>query len=199
MRAPAENARPPLPSLNLTDVLTLIIAEIAGRVPSYRHVDPSRTLVCVGTNRNGRGAIFGKLVPLRFRDGAETVRHGGRIYRMPRVLSGDIEQLYVIYFYFPRFFDLEPFEKLRVIFHELHHIHPGFNGDIRRMGKVRASHGSSRERFESHFEDDLHAFHEYIRHTPYMNFLSLNTALMRGTFSRIKARRLKVPRPSPEA
>mgnify|MGYP001127074754 CR=1 FL=1 len=184
-------------SINVTDVLTLVVKEIAGRSESYRHIDAGRTLVCLSSNRAGGrgGAIYGKLVPLRFKDGAQSLRYRGRTYTMPRIVYAGIEQRYVVYFYFPRFFDLPAAEKLRVIFHELHHISPQFDGDIRRMGRVKSAHGASRSGFDRQFEREMGVFNEWIADTPYFNFLSMDSRGLMSSFTRIKGRRLKMPRP----
>lgn len=188
---------PPAEKLNLTDVLTLLVSEISRRVELFSHVDAGRVLVCLSTNRsNGRGGTYGKLVPLRFKGGSEALRHRGARYRMPRVMCRGVEQFYIVYFYYPKFFDLTPVEKLRVIFHELYHISPDFSGDIRRLGRVKCSHGRSRKNFDSLFEGDLALFYRHIARTPYMRFLEMDTAMLRKVFPRMIGRRLKMPRPA---
>jgi len=192
--------RDPVPrknSINLTDVLTLIVQEIAQHCGSFRHIDVRRLLVCIASNRNGRGATYGKLVPLRFKYGAETLRHRGRLYAMPHLMAGGLRQMYVIYFYYPKFFNLPALEKLRVVFHELYHINPEFNGDIRRMARVKTAHGGSRESFDKLFNDELQAFFAYICQTPYINFLDLDSKALNECFSRIFGRRMKLPQPVP--
>ncbi len=185
-----------LPEINLTDVITLIIQEIALRCEDFSHVDTRRVLVCMATNRsNASGGTFGKLVPMRFKDGAETLRYRGKLYAMPRLRHGGVDQRYIIYFYHPRFFNLSPSEKLKVIFHELYHISPDFNGDIRRLAARKASHGASRERFDDFFEHDLTKFYAHIEKTPYMKFLEMNAHALRISFERIKGRRMKMPKP----
>jgi hypothetical protein len=106
-----------------------------------------------------------------------------------------VDQRYLIYFYHPRFFNLSPSEKLKVIFHELYHISPDFNGDIRRLAAHKASHGASRERFDDFFEHDLTKFYAYIEKTPYMKFLEMNARALRLSFEKIKGRRMKMPKP----
>lgn len=193
-RSATKNAA--LGEINISDVLTLIIQEIITRSPDFRHISLLRMLVCIASNKsNGRGAIYGKVVPLRFRDGAGELYHHGKRYTMPVVMCNGISQLYLIYFYFPKFFDLPAMEKLRVVFHELYHINPLFNGDIRRMGRVRESHGSSRKNFDRQFEESLQSFCAHVADTPYMNFLMMDTAQLARNFSIITARRMKVPRP----
>jgi hypothetical protein len=183
-------------SINLTDTLTLIIGEIARHSPAFAHVDTSRLLVSTASNRNGRrSTIYGKLVPLRFRDGNRVFMHRGRCYAMPEIVHEGRPLLYIIYFYSPRFFDLPAREKLRVIFHELYHISPEFNGDIRRMGKVKHSHGHSRTRFDSHFEGDLEKFHRTIVGTPLERFLEMTTHDIFSSFDRVLSQRMKLPKP----
>lgn len=184
-------------SINVTDVLTLIISEITGFSRMYSHVDPSRLMVSIASNRsNSRGgAIYGKLVPLRFENGERALRYKGRLFCMPEVQHTGISQLYIIYFYMPRFFDLPADEKLRVIFHEMYHISPEFNGDIRRMAKKKSAHGHSKKHFDSLFIEEAAHFEEYIKTSPYYNFLSQTSADLKEHFSNIVGNRIKVPRP----
>ena len=184
-----------LPSINLSETLTLLIHEAVKRYPSFGHIDLGRVQVCIASNRNGRGGTYGKLVPLRFRDGSPLVRHGGKIYRMPEIVMNGLPLLYIIYFYMPRFFDLAADEKIRVIFHEMFHISGEFNGDIRRMGAVKAAHGHSREHFDSHFRDEIADFRDYIRGTPFYNFLCLDSRGLRSCFHDVNGVRIKMPRP----
>jgi len=184
--------------INITDVLTLIIGEITAFSPVYEHILTDQILVCAGMNRkNSRGGMYGKVVPLRFEDGSAVARHRGRLYTMPAVRYREREILYLVYFYMPKFFNLKPREKLKVIFHELYHISPDFNGDIRRMGKGKAAHGHSRRHFDTLFEDEMLRFYSYIRETPYMKFLSLSATQLQRHFHRVSARKMRAPRPIP--
>ncbi len=182
--------------INITDTISGIIEEIVRHSDQFRHIDPAMIHICMASNRKGSGgATFGKLVPLKFKNGESLLRYRGRIYAMPRVVHEGRDVLYIIYFYTPRFLDLSAREKLRVIFHELYHISPEFNGDIRRFGKVKASHGSSKKRYDSLFENEVERFYEYITTTPYINFLSMNTLELKNTFHKIYCSRMKQPRP----
>ncbi|HOW81457.1 MAG TPA: putative metallopeptidase [Spirochaetota bacterium] len=184
-----------IPSINLSDTLALMIHEAVRRYPSFGHIDLNRVQVCISSNRGGRGGIYGKLVPLKFKDGSPVVRHRGKIFRMPDIVMNGVPQLYIIYFYMPRFFDLPPEEKIRVIFHEMFHISGDFNGDIRRMAAVKSAHGHSRDRFDSHFRNEILDFCEYVRQTPFYNFLQLDSRGLKSRFNRITGARMKMPRP----
>lgn len=189
-------ASPIKPSINATDVLTLIVEEIVRRSPVFAHIDTSRIVICVASNKAGaRGATYGKLAPLKFKGGHDTIKYRGRYFTMPKVMSGGSEILYLVYFYLPKFFDLDAKEKLKVIFHELYHISPEFNGDIRRITEGKAAHGSSRDKFNKLFETEQNEFYEYIKTTPYINFLDLSTKELHQHFKKVLCRRMKMPKP----
>ncbi|MCL1911175.1 MAG: hypothetical protein FWG13_03110 [Leptospirales bacterium] len=182
-------------TVSLTDVLSAIMREITVFSPQFSHIDMDRVLVSVAFNRfPSRGHICGKLVPLRFESGQEIMFHKGRSFRIPGLLYKDIEQLYVIYFYAPQFFDMPPHEKLKVIFHELYHINPEFNGDIRRMGKKKIAHGHSRKNFDSFFEEEAGRFGEHIANTEEFKFLSFPMDDFHKKFKKVMCFKIKEPR-----
>lgn len=181
--------------INLTDILSDLIREISARSQFFSHIEPEKVVVCLGSNKkNGRGAIYGKLVPLKFQHGSEVLTFRGRIYTIPEIINNGVPQLYAVYFYIPKFFNLSAQEKLNVIFHELYHISPEFNGDIRRMGKVKKAHGSSKKRFDSNFKKEVKLFYEYISGTAYIDFLNMDSKSLQNNY-RVYARRMKIPKP----
>ncbi len=181
--------------INLTDTLSDLIGQISTHTHFFSHINASKVVVCLGSNkRNGRGAIYGKLVPLKFKNGSEVLAFRGINYTIPVIVNKGMPQLYAVYFYLPKFFDLSAEEKLKVIFHELYHISPEFNGDIRRMGNVKIAHGSSRKRFDLKFEKEVKIFYEYISNTSYFDFLKMDSKSLHNNY-RIYARRMKIPKP----
>jgi hypothetical protein len=57
--------------------------------------------------------------------------------------------LYVLTFCLPRFLD-QPFEeKLVTVFHELYHVGPAFDGDLRRHPGRYAVHSHSKDRYDA--------------------------------------------------
>ncbi len=182
--------------IDLSQALTAVIADIALRCPPLGHIDVNRLLVCVGSNRGGRhGGLYGKLIPLRFKDGSSLLRYRGKIYALPEITNNGSYCLYIIYFYMPRFFDLPWEEKLRVIFHELYHISPRFDGDIRRMGAVKTAHGHSKKHYDSLFDSELRLYKNIIHETPHVKFLALNTMELYTRYQIVTAVRMKHPRP----
>src|SRR5512139_3433643 len=142
-------------TLNLTRSIERLIADIVVRVSELQHVDPHRVLVCVASTRGGGvHGTYAKIHPLRFAGGHGTMefRRGMKkvTYVMPAVSHKGIDMLYIVYFLVPRFLNLSLCEKLITIFHELYHISPEFNGDIRRFPGKNYAHGSSRKKYNDH-------------------------------------------------
>lgn len=182
--------------INLTTALTAVIAEIVQNTLTLSHIDISRTLVCVGSNKRGRrGGLYGKLIPLRFENGSNMLKHSGRVYAIPEIEHNGATCLYMVYFYMPRFFDLPWNEKLKVMFHELYHISPRFDGDIRRMGAVKTAHGHSKKHFDSLYDSELRSFLDHIRTTEHMHFLEMNSSSIYGRYRRVTGVKMKNPKP----
>ncbi len=67
-----------------------------------------------------------------------------------RTLDADgREMLYILNFYLPRFLNLSFEDKLSTVVHELWHISPHFNGDIRRFAGRCFAHGESQREYEA--------------------------------------------------
>jgi hypothetical protein len=120
------------------------------RTPELAHVDLPRIAVSfTQARKTSRYGLFASLTPLRFAGGAETTLRRGRTYTIQRFrdASGH-EFLYILTFCLPRFADLSLREKLITIFHELWHISPCFDGDIRRHEGRCYAHTSSQAAFD---------------------------------------------------
>lgn len=183
-------------TFNITDAFTLIMRDMIERTEEFKLFDINRILVCCSTNRNtSRGGIYGKLVPLKFENGNDIIKHKGYYYSIPRLTVNNVEILYVVYFYIPKFLDLPAEKKIDVMFHELYHINPDFNGDIRRMGKFKKAHGHSRKCFDEKYQEYAESFFNYIKNTPFIKFLEMDTKSLKNEFPAISYRRMKVPKP----
>jgi hypothetical protein len=156
--APASrSAAEALPSLgtgrfDFTARMRELCADMIGRTPELAHIDLSRVAIsfCQARKRVQHG-LFASLTPLRFRDGALTGRRRGRIYGVQRLYDGaGVEMLYVLSFYLPRFMDLDFREKLITVLHELWHISPRFDGDLRRHPGRCYAHTSSQAEYDAH-------------------------------------------------
>ncbi len=109
--------------------------DICIRLPELKHVDMDRVVVSI--RRARKQVLHGlqaSLTPLRFAGGKRWERRRGCWWGIQPVLTQDgQEALYLLNFYLPRFLD-QPFEeKLTIVIHELWHISPRFDGDLRRF------------------------------------------------------------------
>lgn len=139
-------------SFDFSNAMREVCVDMTSRLPALRHVE----MGCIGVGfRQARRSVphglQASLTPLRFKDGALTERRGRRVYGCPSVLDDKgNELLYLLNFYLPRFLDHDFEEKLTTIVHELWHVSPQMNGDIRRHAGRCYAHGSSQRSFDEH-------------------------------------------------
>ena len=124
--------------------------DVAARCEVLAHVRMSQVLLTFTPSRNrSRYGLQARVTPLRFRGGALTRRHGPVDYQVQRFVVDGAEMLYVLTFCLPRFLD-QPFEeKLVTVFHELYHMSPAFDGDLRRHPGRYAVHSHSKDRYDA--------------------------------------------------
>jgi len=145
--APARRER--AKGFNYTNALQGVIADVVGALEEFRHVDLTRVGVSLTQARQqSKHGTYATCVPLRFQGGAREQVQRGRTYRMQTAFRGETELLYLLYFVLPRFHvETDYREKLATIIHELYHISPRFDGDLRRFPGKNFAHGHSRERY----------------------------------------------------
>jgi hypothetical protein len=127
-----------------------VCEDMTDRLEDLRHIDLSRVAISFSQTRNRTlYGLHATLTPLRFAGGATEVVRRGRRWTIQRLYSpSGREMLYILSFYLPRFFDLDFHEKLVTILHELWHVSPDFDGDVRRyQGRCYAhSRGGNHDR-----------------------------------------------------
>ena len=185
--------------LNLTAELERLIADIAGKVEEFSHIDPQRILVCVSSTRGGGvHGTYAKIHPLCFENGTrcKTISRGVRrhTYEMPTISHRGVEMLYVVYFLIPRFLNLPFREKLITLFHELYHISPEFNGDIRRFTGKNYAHGSSTRRYNAQMDKLVGIYLGQHGDCSLAAFLEGNMEEIRVRYKTIVGRKLAAPR-----
>ena len=121
-----------------------VCADMAAQVDELRHIDMSRVAVSFRqTRKRMPHGLYASLTPLRFAGGQTHSIRRGRKFSIQRVEVDGREMLYVLNFYLPRFLDLGFREKLTTIAHELLHIGPQFDGDLRRFSGRCYAHSHS--------------------------------------------------------
>ncbi|MFP4056995.1 MAG: putative metallopeptidase [Candidatus Brocadiia bacterium] len=135
---------------NFSAAMGALMADMAATCQPLRHVDMGRVAVAFAQARHRRlDGMLAATYPLRFEGGATTAQMDGHTYRMPRVVVGGREMLYVVSFALPRFLDLPFEEKLAVVAHELYHIGPRFDGALRRFAGSKPYHTASQRRYDA--------------------------------------------------
>lgn len=145
-----------------TLALKAICCDICAKVPEFQRYDPFKIgySFMVARNKSTRYGCWASMTPLRFENGAmvcvkeaavlrlnglgQRIRVVDRVfYKTPEVKGPSGENLlYIFNVTAPRFLDLTITEKLETIMHELYHINPKFNGDVRRFPGRNWQHGN---------------------------------------------------------
>lgn len=137
-------------AFDFTDRMTALCEDVAARCEELRHVHMPRVLVSFTPSRNrSRYGLQARVTPLRFRDGALIRSHGPTDYQVQRFFVNGREMLYVLTFCLPRFLDQTFREKLITVFHELYHMAPSFNGDLRRHPGRYTVHSHSKDEYDA--------------------------------------------------
>lgn len=128
-----------------------VCVDMVARTPELSHVDLTRVAISFTQARNnGQSGLYASLTPLRFAGGAQVERRRGQYFKSQTLRDRQgREMLYILSFCLPRFMDLELREKLATILHELWHISPRFDGDIRRHGGRCYVHSSSQRHYDA--------------------------------------------------
>jgi hypothetical protein len=171
-----------------------LCADIAARCPTLRHVRTSGLLIGVTQTRSGRRhGLQARVTPLRFADGGLTRQRRGICYQVQRYFVEQREVLYLVTFCLPRFLDQSFDDKFITLFHELYHISPAFDGDLRRHPGRCAVHSRSKRQYDEHMAA---LAREYLatRPDPALHaFLRLNFAQLQRRHGRVVG--IVVPRP----
>lgn len=176
-----------------------LCADVASRIPDFAHIDIRQILVTFARSRAARSwGIQAKLVPLRFRGGRLVRSRNGRRFAIQRIFLGQTEIAYILAFYLPRFLNLDFFEKLVTVVHELYHISPHTLGDLRRFGQSGSRlHGTSRQRFDAHMGA---LARKYLSHGPdpaVVDFLRLSAPQLNSRYDKIVGLHAPMPRVMP--
>ncbi len=168
---------------------------MASRLDEFSHVDMSRVAVSFRqTRRRMAHGLYASLTPLRFAGGQTSSIRRGRKVSIQRVEIDGREMLYMLNFYLPRFLDLSFREKLTTIAHELLHISPRFDGDLRRFSGRCYAHSHSREQFDAHAEQLAQRWLAGGPEESVYAFLQLDFLRLHALHGRIYGRRIAAPK-----
>lgn len=171
-----------------------LTADVAARCDPLRHIDVGRILIGV-TQARGRHShgLQARVTPLRFAGGQLQRRRRGTLYQVQRYLYDEADFLYLLTFCLPRFLEQDFDGKFITLFHELYHVGPACNGDLRRHQGRYALHSHSQRAYNRHMTELARAYLA-TRPDPELN------AFLRLDFAQLVARHgavagIRVPRP----
>jgi hypothetical protein len=145
---------PPVVPFDFTLAMRCLCEDITQRLAEFEHVRMEQVAVTFAQAR--RRVSYGlqaKLTPLRFEGGELVTRRRGKMWTIQRWYAGETEMLYILTFYLPRFLEQSFREKLVTVMHELYHIGPNFDGDIRRLPGHYHVHSHSQKEYDRHMND----------------------------------------------
>jgi len=135
---------------NFSAALKRIVADVVQRVPLFSHIDPNGLLYAATMARTAkRSGLLASITPLRFEHGQAYRQSRGRLYQIQRFYLDGRELMYVFTCCLPRFLDQSFEEKWITIFHEMFHIGPKFDGDLRRHEGRCRFHTHSKKQYDA--------------------------------------------------
>lgn len=180
---------------DICTALRRLCEDISQRSTVFRHVDMSRVAVTYAQTRSPvEWGMQAKLTPMRFEKGAMTCVREGKQWGAQRLYQDGKEMLYILTFYLPRFLNLSLEEKLVTVFHELYHISPDFDGDIRRFAGSCYMHSGSQADYDRQMA--VYA-KEYLAQLPkgqLPEYLQYDFSGLRRRYGVVVGLRLTVPR-----
>ncbi|HEY3297989.1 MAG TPA: putative metallopeptidase [Armatimonadota bacterium] len=175
-----------------------LIRHITAVRPEFAHVRPEELLVSyIVTRSPGVHGIYASCQPLRFKGGERTHQHRGRTYSMPEVKMNGKEMLYILYFAMPRFMNLDFETKMTTVFHELYHVSPKFNGDIRRFRGKNYAHGHSRKVFNQKVWGMASEYLAMPESSETTAFLRMSFDDLAREYGKVVGTKIRPPKPKP--
>jgi hypothetical protein len=149
---PSASCSPGAKALDFTAHMRRLCERLAADLPELAHVDmPLVAVRFCQARTTARHGVLASLTPLRFEHGSRSTVRRGRRYRIQTLTDGDgREMLYLLSFYLPRFCDYPFAEKLATVVHELWHIGPNFDGDLRRHPGRCYAHSPRQRDYDAH-------------------------------------------------
>jgi len=173
-----------------------LCAELVARLDELAHIDLTRVAIRFCQARKAvRHGIHASLTPLRFEHGALMGRRHGRLWTVERLYDASgREMLYLLSFYLPRFLETTFEEKLATVVHELWHIGPRFDGDLRRHAGRCYAHSHSQKEYDAHMRVLADRWLALEPPLPCYEFLRFNFRELAARHGGIFGQRIRTPK-----
>ena len=141
---------PDVKPLNFSVELRKLVTDVVARVSLFAHINPASILYTFTWSRTrSKYGLLARITPMRFQGGRVYKQVRGKLYQAERFFVDQQELLYVFTCCLPRFLDQSFEEKWITIFHELYHIGPKFDGDLRRHDGRYKYHTHSQKGYDA--------------------------------------------------
>ncbi|MDA7951364.1 MAG: hypothetical protein MPJ24_07745 [Pirellulaceae bacterium] len=190
-----EETVPSSAKFDFTAQMRLLCNDVTTRLPEMRHIQMERVALSYTQTRKAvLHGVHATLTPLRFLNGSKTTKRSGKTYYIPPICDEQgQEYLYVLDFYMPRFLETNLKEKLITVFHELWHISPNFDGDIRRFQGRCYAHSGSQKNYDRLMEKFVCKWLARKPPAALYHFLQFRFAELKNRVGRIYG--LRIPKP----
>ena len=185
----------PLGPFDFTRAMQLLCDDITNRHEAFLHIYMSEVAVCFAQTRSRvLHGLQAKLTPLRFEGGTLTTRRQGKSWTVQRLYLGKREMRYILTFYLPRFLDQTFTEKRVTILHELYHVSPRFDGDIRRFGGRCHVHTQSQREYDALMEQFAREYLQMRPPTELYEFLKSDFRTLQQRYGGVIGLQVPIPK-----
>lgn len=186
----------PRQGFDYTRAMRALCGDIASRLNQFNHIEVERVALNVcRSRRDAAHGVYATLTPLRFAGGVDREIVRGVSWKIEKMVDeNNRPYLYLLSFYLPRFQNLLLEEKLTTVFHELWHISPEFNGDLRRYAGRCYAHGRSQRDYDAVMRRFAQEWLSLGPPAHLYEFLSLSFAELVSEHDRITGQRWRAPR-----
>lgn len=180
---------------DFTGSMNLLVKDIVKTHPAFSHVIFDNILVAISPSNGSRNGVVAKLRPMRFEGGSKAWLIRGIEYSAPEVNINGNNILYIVYFHLPRFMNHGKHQnKLSTVLHELYHISPLFDGDIRRFPGKNFAHGNSRKKYDELIEVFADEYKRETIHPELSDFLKYRYSELKRKYGAIYGDMIRIPR-----
>jgi hypothetical protein len=180
---------------DFTGSMSQLVKDIVKTHPAFTHIVPDNILIAISLSNGSRNGVVAKLRPMRFEGGSKTRLIRGIEYSAPEVNINGSNILYIVYFHLPRFLNHGKYQtKLSTVLHELYHISPLFNGDIRRFPGKNYAHGNSRKHYDDLIEVLADEYMNETAHPELSAFLKDRYSELKRNYGAIYGDKIRIPR-----
>ncbi len=175
-----------------------LIDDISRFSPDFAHLRSEQMMVALSQARTSRRyGLYAKIISMRFQNGGLHFKQGRRTYEIERLWREEREILYIVYFVLPRFQNLDFSDKMTTIFHELFHVSPHFNGDIRRFPGARYAHSCRKKNFDAQARQMANRYLQQTPHREFSDFLQFDFRKLRDQHGQIVGQKIPIPKLKP--